>query len=126
MIKEGIETFSIKIIVKINTNIESNTEGVNDNNNNEEKDIFTNLQIFKYELETLRDTYLNKYLLKIQSFNDNCDNVSEEECKKIKDSGNITYQKDIPPYNLGLQGKGVQNYNLIIQIKQFIIHICLI
>ena len=43
MIKQGIETFSIKIIVKINTNFESNTEGV-DNNNNEEKDIFTNLQ----------------------------------------------------------------------------------
>ena len=38
-------------------------------------------KIFKYELETLRDTYLNKYLLKIESFNDNCDNVSEEECK---------------------------------------------
>ena len=54
MIKQGIETFSIKIIVKINTNTESNTEGVNDNNNNEEKDIFTNLQIFKYELETLK------------------------------------------------------------------------
>ena len=29
MIKQGIETFGIKIIVKINTNTESNTQGVN-------------------------------------------------------------------------------------------------
>ena len=98
MLKQDSSNFSLSIVTDLGKS------GVDDN----KEKIFTNLQVFKYELESLRNLYLDKYLSKIESFNETCDNISEKECNKIKKRGIVEYQKDIPPYNIGLQGKGVQ------------------